>query len=119
MQIEGPGFTVKESKFDYFFGRVASSPANQRRSLQNRDNLVQLGIDEATDGRERLLQIFAAGLATQTTKEEETEYGIVINKKVEVSGTEVRGAIEIGYLYRGGDTSTVPEIVTIITKIYR
>jgi hypothetical protein len=118
MQIEGQGFTVKESKFDYFFGRVTSSPTSQQRSLQNRNNLLRLGIDEAAGGRERLMAIFAAGLTAQITKEEEKEYGIVITRKVEVSGTEVTGAIKIGYFYRSGDTSTIPEVVTIIPKIY-
>lgn len=119
MQIEGQGFTVKEAKFDFFFGRVTSNPTNQQRSLQNRNNLLRLGIDEAAGGRERLMAMFAVGLTAQITKEEEKEYGIVITRKVEVSSAQAAGAIEIGYLYRGGDTSTIPEVVTIIPKIYR
>ncbi len=119
MQIEGSGFTVKESKFDYFFGRVTSSPTNQRRSLQNRDNLKRLGIDEASGGRERLLEIFVEGLTAQVTKEEENVYGVIITRRVEVSGTEATGAIDIGYLYRSGVLSAIPEVVTIIPKIYK
>lgn len=61
-QIEGKGFTVKESKFDFFFGRVTSNTKNLRRSSDNLENLNILGIDEAADGRERLLEIFQEGL---------------------------------------------------------
>lgn len=43
--IQGNGFTIHISKFDYFFGRVASSPSNQTRSLQNLQDLSRLGIN--------------------------------------------------------------------------
>jgi hypothetical protein len=44
--IIGQGFSIKEQKFDYFFGRVTSTPKNQARSLQNLKDLKALGIDE-------------------------------------------------------------------------
>ena len=56
--IQGNGFTIKESKFDYFFGRVISSPSNQARSLQNLQDLKKLGIDEAAGGREQRNESF-------------------------------------------------------------
>ncbi len=112
---ENWGFTLKESKFDYFFGRVRSNPRNQQRGLQNLADLRQLGIDEAARGRERLLQIFQDGLNALETGRYFSEYGITITRRVEVSG----GAIEVKYFYPDGDLSSTPEVVTIIPKIYR
>lgn len=37
-------FTVKPGKYDYFFGRVNSSPHNTKRSLQNKKDLSKMGI---------------------------------------------------------------------------
>lgn len=119
MEIEGSRFTVKESKFDYFFGRVSSNSKNQRRSLDNLENLKQLGIDEAADGKERLLKIFAEGLtAPQVGEPRSSRYGITIVRRVEVSGVEL-GAIEISYFYSGGNLSVTPEVSTVIVKIYK
>jgi hypothetical protein len=109
------GFTLKESKFDYFFGRVQSNPRNQRRALQNLADLRQLGIDEAAGGRERLLLIFQHGLNAPETGRYFSEYGITITRRVELG----RGAIEVKYFYSDGDLSSTPEVVTIIPKIYR
>jgi hypothetical protein len=63
--IQGNGFTIKESKFDYFFGRVVSSPSNEARSRQNLQDLSKLGIDESNNGKERLMQIFEFGLSNK------------------------------------------------------
>ena len=119
MEIEGSGFTVKESKFDYFFGRVTSSPKNQQRALNNLQNLRQLGIDESAGGRERLMQIFAQGLTAQETTRKDTEYGTNIVRKVEVSGVEATGAIEITYFYPGANLTAIPEVSTLVVKIYK
>lgn len=93
MEIEGLGFTVEESKFDYFFSRVSSNSKNQRRSLDNLENLKQLGIDEAADGKESLLEVFAQGLtAPQVGESRSSRYGI----------------IEISYFYPDGDLFVTP-----------
>ena len=78
--IQGNGFTIHVSKFDYFFGRVASSPSNQARSLQNLQGLNRLGINEATSGTERLLQIFEERLIAPEVERRETTYGITIRR---------------------------------------
>ncbi len=109
------GFTLKESKFDYFFGRVRSNLRNQQRALQNLADLRQLGIDEAVGGRERLLQIFQDGLNAPETGRHISDYGITLTRRVELRG----GAIEVKYFYSDGDLSSTPEIVTIIPKVYR
>ncbi len=43
--IQGAGFTVKSNKFDFFFGRVTSTPSNTRRAIDNLRDLRILGID--------------------------------------------------------------------------
>jgi hypothetical protein len=113
------GFTIKEPKFDYFFGRVASNPKNQTRSLQNLRDLKTLGIDENLGGRDRLMEIFKSGLNSPAIKTKTSEYGKTVIKQVEVVGEEARGAIEISYFYPKGDLSAIPEITTIIPKIYK
>lgn len=119
MQIEGLGFTVKESKFDYFFGRVTSSPKNQRRSLDTLRDLRQLGITEEAGGRERLLEIFFLGLTALQVKDPiTTRFGTTIVRRIEVSGPE-DGAIEISYFYPDGDLSATPGVSTLITKLYK
>jgi hypothetical protein len=117
--IQGNGFTIKESKFVYFFGRVTSNPSNQARSLQNLQDLKKLGIDEATGGREQLMKIFQDGLNSPEMKRITNDYGTTIIKKVELTGVEAEGAIEISYFYPGSNLSAVPEVSSIIPKIYR
>ncbi|MGB3204302.1 MAG: hypothetical protein WBB28_04875 [Crinalium sp.] len=118
--IQGNGFTIKESKFDYFFGRVNSSASNQARSLQNLQDLKKLGIDEATDGREQLMKVFEQGLKFPVEGQlKVTEYGTTIIKTVELNGIEAKGAIEVSYFYPGSNLSAIPEVVSILPKIYR
>jgi hypothetical protein len=118
--IYGKGFTIKESKFDYFFGRVTSDPDNTKRSLQNLRELRRLGIDEALGGRERLLQLFEEGLnAPEISDRRITKYGINITRQVEVTGSQESGAILISYYYPEGNLSTTPQVTSIIPKIYQ
>ena len=117
--IQGEGFTVKQSKFDYFFGRVTSSPHNEERSQQNLEDLRELGIDETSDGRERLLQVFTEGKNAPEVGRHITNYGVTITRRVEVTGGESSGAIDVKYFYPNGDLSTTPEVSTIIPKIYK
>jgi hypothetical protein len=121
MTIQGNGFTVNESKFDFFFGRVTSTPTNARRSNDNLENLKILGIEEATGGRERLLQIFHEGLNAPEVPNSRkiTQYGINISRKVEVSGPETTGAIIVRYYYPGGDLFAIPQVTSIVVLIYK
>ena len=84
--IQGAGFTVRRSKFDFFFGRVASNPDNKRRSSDNLRDLRRLGIDATVDGQSRLLQIFSAGLNAPEILDSRrvTQYGVNISRKVEI-----------------------------------
>lgn len=116
--IQGNGFTIKESKFDYFFGRVTSNPHNQQRSLQNLQDLKKLGIEESAGGQERLMQFFQDGLKSPEVSRKTTDYGTTVVRKVEVNGTEVRGTIEVSYFYPGSNLSATPEVSSIIPKIY-
>ncbi len=65
--------------FTIFFGRVKSSRDNERRSKNNLQGLLQLGIDEELGGRESCKSF---------------------------------------YLYRDNNLDSIPEITTLITKIY-
>ena len=117
--IQGNGFTIKESKLDYFFGRVTSSPSNQARSLQNLQDLKKLGIDEAAGGCEQLMKVFQDGLNCPEMKRLTNDYGTTIIKTVELTGVEAKDAVEISYFYPGFNLSAVPEVSSIIPKIYR
>ncbi|MCL1465288.1 hypothetical protein [Argonema galeatum] len=119
--IQGEGFTVKESKFDFFFGRVTSDPNNTQRSFQNLRELRRLGIDETASGRERLLQIFKEGLDAPEIAEDRrvTEYGTSITRKVEIISPEVTGSILIRYFYPNSDLSLIPQVTSLVPKIYQ
>lgn len=117
--IYGEGFTIDESKFDFFFGRVISNPANKIRSLQNLKNLNLLGIDEAGNGQQRLMEIFKQGLTSEKINEVNKPHGLTIVRKVEISNNEIKGAIEISYFYPNNNLTQIPKVTTIIPKIYQ
>ena len=119
--IQGSGFTIKESKFDFFFGRVTSSRRNFQRSLDNLENLEKLGIREDSGGRERLMQIFSEGLTAPEVLEDRqvNEYGTNISRKVEISEGEKTGAIIVRYFYPNSDLSQTPQITSILVLIYK
>lgn len=119
--IQGSGFTIKESKFDFFFGRVTSSRRNFQRSLDNLENLEKLGIKEDSGGRERLMQIFSEGLTAPEVLEDRqvNEYGTNISRKVEISGGEKTGGIIVRYFYPNSDLSQTPQITSILVLIYK
>lgn len=118
--LEGEGFTIKVSKFDFFFGRVTSNPDNTRRSSDNLENLKMLGIEEEQGGRERLLQIFAEGLISPELPQirKITKYGINLSKKVEITGNERSGAIIVRYFYPNGNLENIPQVTSIVVLIY-
>lgn len=109
------GVTVKDSKWDYFFGRVKSSPHNEARSLQNLKDLEALGIREAQGGREQLVKLFEEGLSLPEVGRHVTEHGVTITRTVKVGEA---GAIDVKYFYPGGDMTAIPEISTIIPKTF-
>jgi hypothetical protein len=115
--LRPPKVTVKEGKWDYFFGRVKSNPHNTQRSLQNAKDLADLGIKEEKGGREKLMKIFEEGLKKPATgKPHITEHGTTITRTVEVPP---KGAIDVKYFYPKHDMSATPEISTIIPKIFK
>jgi hypothetical protein len=116
--INNFGFRIRESKFDYFFGRV-NSFGNQARSQQNLLDLNTLGIQEDESGITFLMQIFQDGLNAPEVSRKVNEYGAKISRTVIIRSAQVNGEIEISYLYANGDLSAKPEIITIIPRIYR
>ena len=119
--IQGAGFTIKSSKFDFFFGRVTSTPTNTRRSLDNLRDLRTLGIDEASGGKEKLLQIFAEGLNAPEVEDDRkvNEYGTNISRKVELRGGEKPGAIVVRYFYVESNLDLNPQVTSIVPLIYQ
>ena len=119
--IQGAGFTIKSSKFDFFFGRVTSTSTNTRRSLDNLRDLITLGIDEASGGKEKLLQIFAEGLNAPEVEDDRkvNEYGTNISRKVELRGGEKPGAIVVRYFYAESNLDLNPQVTSIVPLIYQ
>lgn len=106
---------VKEGKWDYFFGRVASNSHNQTRSLQNLKDLKTLGFDDNAAGKLGLSKLFEIGRHGPEISRHTTEFGITITRRVPAGNL---GAIDVKYFYPRGNLSAIPEISTIIPKIF-
>lgn len=107
-------FNIQETKFDFFFGRVTSSPKNQKRSSDNLRDLNSLGIQEENNGRAQLLELFETGLRIgEEVSRRPDKYGVTIRRSVLVETNTVKGAIHIFYLYRGGDLTSIPEVTSL------
>jgi len=112
----GAAVTVKPGKWDYFFGRVSSGEHNKARSLQNVRDLNRLGFDEAAGGKEALLEVFESGKSLPETERLVTKYGVTVTRNVKVGDI---GAIDVKYFYPGGNMDAVPEISSIVPKIFK
>jgi hypothetical protein len=111
-----PSVVVKDSKWDYFFGRVTSSLHNGARSLQNAKDLKTLGFKETNGGRAALLRLFEEGKALPEASRHTTKFGVTITRTVKVGD---KGVIDVKYFYLEGDMSVTPEISTIIPKVFK
>lgn len=107
---------VKPAKWDYFFGRVKSNPHNEARSLQNLKDLNTLGFDETAGGQEALTKIFQQSKDLPEISRHITDYGVTVTRTAKIG--EV-GSIDIKYFYPKGNMSAVPEVSTIIPKIFK
>jgi peptidoglycan hydrolase-like protein with peptidoglycan-binding domain len=107
--------TVQPGKWDFFFGRVKSSPHNLDRSLQNLKDLKTLGFDESAGGRDALIKLFQESQGLPEAARHVTEYGVTITRVARIGNI---GSIDIKYFYPGGNMSAAPEVSTIIPKIF-
>lgn len=114
------GYKINKKKFDYFFGRAGVdkfgnviNQHNYNRSIQIRDVLRILRIEDTPGGREKLCQIFQDALEGEEVYRGETKYGITIRRRYFCAGIQ----LQIGYFYREGNLDGVPEITTIIPKL--
>jgi hypothetical protein len=107
---------VNEGKWDYFFGRVTSSPHNTARSQQNLRDLKALGFDEAAGGKEALLKVFRDSQTLSPTETNVTKYGITITRTAKIGDV---GSIDIKYFYPGGNLTAVPQVTTVIPKLFK
>lgn len=109
--VKLPRFIVRSSKFDYFFGRVTSSLKNQQRSLQNLKDLTTLGIK--SEGQ--LLKYFDdAARSGEEVGRKTTNFGTTVIKSVQIGD---KGALEVGFFYKGSNMTITPEVASIIPKI--
>ena len=106
------GYTVNLTKFDYCFGRVISGPIdNIRRSAQNLKDLTTLGIKNES----QLIKVFNQASNGVTIKTITSEYGTTVRRRALIGD---KGAIDVGFFYKGGNMSATPSISTIIPKIF-
>jgi RHS repeat-associated protein len=106
------GYTVAAEKFDYFFGKVNSSPGNMRRSLQNLKDLKEMGLAS----RSALIRIFNKAFSSGTEVSTQiTPHGTTIMKQVKVG----EHALNVGFFYKGSNMDVVPAVTTVITKLKR
>ena len=113
-------YKINKKKFDYFFGRAGVdkfgnviNQHNYNRSIQIRDVLRILRIEDTPGGREKLCQIFQDALEGEEVYRGETKYGITIRRRYFRAGIQ----LQIGYFYREGNLDGIPEITTIIPKL--
>ncbi len=107
---------VKDTKWDYFFGRVTSNPHNQARSLQNLKDLKTLGFEDNAAGRLGLTKLFEIGRHSAEISRHTTQFGVTITRRVPAGD---KGIIEVKYFYPGGNMSAIPEVSTIIPKVFQ
>ena len=106
-------FTVNASKFDYFFGRVVSGPEkNVLRSAQNLKDLTTLGVKTEAE----LTKLFGKAFKNAMISTQSTKYGTTVVKSVNIGN---KGAIEVGFFYKGGNMNSTPSVSSIIPKIYK
>lgn len=105
---------VRESKWEYFFGRVDSTPQNRARSIDISRILRDAGFVDDAAGRTSLTRLFEIGRHLPEDGVRSTTYGVSILRSVPFGP---QGHLKVGYFYRGGNMSLVPEITAIIPKV--
>lgn len=107
-------FSVAVDKFNFFFGKVTSSPDNTRRSKQIQEGLQKLGIEDNPTGEAKLLELFDKALDSPIVIDSKIKSnGQIVTKQVQVSE---KGALNIGFFFEKGGDGT-PKVVTIIPKL--
>lgn len=107
-------FLVNPTKFDYFFGRVISGDAhNVARSAQNLKDLTSLGITNES----QLMKVFGQAIESGTVLSTKTnQFGTTVTRSINIGD---KGAVNVGFFYKGGNMNSTPSISTIIPKIFK
>jgi hypothetical protein len=108
--------SVRESKWDYFYGRVTSSEHNRARSQQNLRDLETLGFPDTPEGHAKLFKLFVDGRRSPETARYVSKYVVTITRTVKVGKA---GVIDVKYFYPGDNLSATPEISSIVPKIFK
>lgn len=104
-------FVVRESKWDYFFGRVGGQ--NAVRTAQNLKDLKLMGITNRTQLEAQFAKALENGETVGTRVD---QYGTTVSKLVKVGEA---GSITVRFLYRGSNMNSVPEVTSILPKIFK
>jgi len=119
-------FSLDEAKYKYFFGHIPEPNSslktlnpkkykklknNYDRSIQIKNNLKEIGIEENKIGRKKLDDIFNQGLENLTKEKQVSEYGESVKGIVQ----EGNMLIEVMYFYPSGSAEP-PRVTSIIPK---
>ena len=106
-------YTVDPKKYDFFFGKVSSSPHNATRSIQNAKALETLGITN----KAQLNSIFEHAIIEGEIVSTKTgSFGTTIVRRVEIGQN---GCIDVGFFYQSNSILNTPKVTSIIPKIYK
>lgn len=105
-------YTVDSKKYDFFFGKVNSNSHNATRSIQNANDLKELGITN----KRQINKIFDQAITEGKIVNVQTNnYGTIITRQVEISKS---GCINVGFFYENSNMLSAPKVVTVIPRIY-
>ena len=116
-------FKISTSKFDYFFGKVKASVNSSKKEIANayKSNeragiFKQLGIDESDKGRDKMINLIDEALDSGIEVSRfSNEYGTTVVKQIEVSNGNVKGTVNVSFLFKAGDA--VPSVTTAVPEI--
>lgn len=89
---------------------MTSNVHNTERSRQNLECLQKLGIANRESLRKYFDLAYKKGVNIKVSN---SPYGTTITKRIQVNE---KGALDVGFFYKGGDMSVVPKVSTIIPK---
>jgi hypothetical protein len=79
-------------------------------------DLNTLGFEDNAAGRLGLTKLFEIGRHSPEIGRHTTQWGVTITRRVPAGDN---GAIDVKYFYPGGDFTAIPEISSMIPKIFK
>jgi RHS repeat-associated protein len=112
-------FIMDINKFDFFFGKVKSTPHNLDRSLQNLKDLTSLGVKDDDAGRKLLLGWIDKARDGEIVKSGKAKNGVDFEEKRKISIVGPNGktaTLEFTFYYTNSDMKSTPKVTTFIPK---